>query len=109
MFEQKNHGQDEQKSTSLDILSPEVTVNDPRTDRIILSVQSDTRSQSEIFDSLKQRILNDAAGQLNESQAIEATRNLLNFFESAYQITDGMPSNNVDLQGVNGNVGHKEK
>ena len=29
MFEQKNHGQDEQKSTSLDISSPEVTVNDP--------------------------------------------------------------------------------
>jgi hypothetical protein len=109
MFEQKNHGQDEQKSTSLDISSPEVTANAPRTDRIILSVQSDTRSQSEIFDSLKQRILNDAAGQLDESQAIEATRNLLNFFESAFQITDGMPSNNVDLQGVNGNVGHKEK
>lgn len=109
MFEQKKTKQDEQKNVYSSIESPEVTVNHPRTDRIILAVQDDTRSQSEIFDSLKQRILSDAAGQLDESQAIEATRNLLNFFESAFQITDGMPSNNVDLQGVNGNVGRKEK
>ena len=109
MFEQKKTKQDEQKNVYSLIGSPEVTVNDPRRDRIILSVQVDTRSQSEIFDSLKRRILNDAAGKLNESQAIEATRNLLNFFESAFQTTDGMPSNNVDLQGVNGNVELKEK
>lgn len=103
MFEQKNHGQDEQKSTSLDISSPEVTENDT-TSSILDFVRNDTRSQTEIFDSLKERIKRDAGNKLTEKQAVEATRNLLGFFEAAFKISAAQSDNNVDLQGVNGNV-----
>ena len=103
MFEQKNHGQDEQKSTSLDISSPEVTENDT-TSSILDFVRNDTRSQTEIFDSLKERIKRDAGNKLTEKQAVEATRNLLGFFEAVFKSSAAQSDNNVDLQGVNGNV-----
>ncbi|MCH2548249.1 MAG: hypothetical protein MK052_11670 [Alphaproteobacteria bacterium] len=104
MFEPKSSKQNEQKSVYSQISSPEVGENDAKVSRILSFVQSDTRNKSEIFESLKQRILNDAAGELDEQQAIEATRNLLNFFESAFKAADGELSNNVDLPCVNGNV-----
>lgn len=104
MFEPKSSKQNEQNSVYSLIESPEVGEDDVRVSRILAFVQGDTRSQSEIFESLKQRILNDADGELSDQQAIEATRNLLNFFESAFKATDGKLSNNVDLPCVNGNV-----
>ncbi|MCP5361700.1 MAG: hypothetical protein H6908_03535 [Hyphomicrobiales bacterium] len=103
MFEQKKTKQDEQKTLCSLIESPEVGAN-ASVERILEFVHNDTRSQSEIFDSLKERILRDAAGALDEQQAIEATRNLLDFFSSALKSYRQESDNNVDLQYVNGNV-----
>ncbi len=50
-------------------------------DRVIDFVQNDTRSKDEIFESLKQRILNDANGQLSYEEVTKATHNLLRYFE----------------------------
>lgn len=103
MFEQKKPKQNEQKKLCSLIESPELGLDAP-TERILEFVRNDTRSQSEIFDSLKERILRDAAGALDEQQAIEATRNLLDFFSSALKSYRPESDNNVDLQYVNGNV-----
>lgn len=103
MFEQKKPKQNEQKKLCSLIQSPEVGLDAP-TERILEFVHNDTRSQSEIFDSLKARILRDAAGALNEQQAIEATRNLLDFFGAALKSYAPKSDNNIDLQCVNGNV-----
>lgn len=106
MFEQKKPKQNEQEKLCSLIQSPEVGAN-ASVERILEFVHNDTRSQSEIFDSLKARILRDAAGALNEQQAIEATRNLLDFFSSALKSYAPDGDNNVDLQCVNGNVEDK--
>lgn len=105
MVFEKNTKQNEQKTLSSSIQPPEVGVGaNASVERILEFVHNDTRSQSEIFDSLKARILRDAAGALDEQQAIEATRNLLDFFSSALKSYNPESDNNVDLQCVNGNV-----
>lgn len=110
MFEQKKTKQIEQNLAPLQIQSGELGLGHPdNRDELIAFVQNDTRSQAEIFESLKNRIKRDANGQLDESQAIEATRNLLRFFETLLAQNHKNQLNIVDKQRVHGNVTIKEK
>jgi hypothetical protein len=104
VFEQKKAKHYEQKIISSQIQSRELCLDDDNDAIVLLElVSEDTRSQKEIFDSLKNRIIRDSAGKLNESQAIEATRHLLNFFETFFKSSKSTQYA-VDKQRVHGNV-----
>lgn len=55
---------------------------------IIAFVKNDTRSKSEIFESLKKRIQDDYNGTLSEEEAIAATRRFIGFFQTISNIYD---------------------
>jgi hypothetical protein len=105
MFEHKKTKQNEQKIISLQVQSGKLGPCDsPEFKELVDSIKRDRRSQAEIFESLKNRIKQDAGGELDDAQAMEAARNLLNFFETLLGFRSIKPLNNVDKQRVNGNV-----
>jgi hypothetical protein len=105
MFEQKKTKQIEQKIISLQAQSGKLGPCDsPEFKQLLNSISRDKRTQDEIFESLKNRIKRDTGGELDDAQAIEATRNLLNFFETLLGFRSIKPLNDVDKQRVNGNV-----
>jgi hypothetical protein len=106
MSEQKNTKQNEQKMALSLIRSPEVR-NSELFDEVLTFVNNDTRSNEEIFDSLKNRIIRDSGGKIKESEAVRATKNLLGYFEFILRNSSVESHNIVDLQAVNGNVEYK--
>lgn len=105
MFEQKKTKQIEQKIISLQAESGKLgPCPFPEFDELAEKIKRDRRTQAEIFESLKNRIKRDAGGELDDAQAAEATRNLLNFFETLLGFRSIKSLNTVDKQRVNGNV-----
>jgi hypothetical protein len=105
MFEQKKAQQHQQNLASSQISSGALGLTaTPHREELLTFVRNDSRSQAEIFESLKNRIKRDANGQLDEAEAIQATRNLLGFFETLVHAHKENHKNAVDKQGVDGNI-----
>ncbi len=66
---------------------------------IIDFVRTDTRSKSEIFESLKQRIQDDYNGSLTEEEAIAATRRFIGFFQIISDNYDIKQEDRLDERG----------
>jgi|AntRauTorckE6833_2_1112554.scaffolds.fasta_scaffold116350_1 hypothetical protein len=66
---------------------------------IIDFVRTDTRSKSEIFESLKQRIQDDYNGTLTEEEAIAATRRFIGFFQTISDNYDIKQEDRLDERG----------
>lgn len=89
MIIEKNTKHPEQNLLYKDVTLPEVCEHQaPNVRRIVDFVRTDTRSKSEIFESLKQRIQADYAGTLTEEEAIAATRRFIGFFQALSDIYD---------------------
>jgi hypothetical protein len=96
VFEQKNHGQDEQKSTSLDISSPEVT-----------------EKQLSAYDRLVLEVKHSHPENITEKEAHQIARRLMGFCERLIRVNDRnhrkTKQNQLDEEGINGNVTVKKR
>ena len=81
---EKNNGQREHNLASLSIESPDLCTYTQ--EQLLTSLKKDKRSAGQIFESLRQELINFSDGKLDDEEATNAARRLIGVFEVALEV-----------------------